>query len=264
MLTYPEIDPVALHLGPLSVRWYALAYIAGILLGWAYATFWARKNTWRPNVEDFENFITWAILGVVLGGRLGYVLFYQPSHYLAHPLEALEVWKGGMSFHGGALGVIVSIFAFAWKNKINGLALGDLAAAAAPIGLFFGRIANFINGELWGRVADPNTVPWAMIFPHGGPLPRHPSQLYQAGMEGLLLFLALFFIIRNPKLRECHGFTGGAFLVGYGCARIIGEVFREPDAFLGFIGPFTMGQLLSAPMILVGIYLMLRAKPQNA
>jgi len=260
MLTYPDIDPVALHLGPLSIRWYALAYIAGLLLGWAYATYWANKNRWRPNAADFENFLTWAIFGVVLGGRLGYVLFYQPGYYFTHPLEILMVWHGGMSFHGGALGVIAAVIAFAWRNKINALALGDVVAAAAPIGLFFGRIANFINGELWGRVADPNTVPWAMVFPHGGPEPRHPSQLYQAGMEGLILFLLLYLLLRSEKLRARHGFVGGAFLVGYGCARIVGEFFREPDAFLGFIGPFTMGQILSAPMILVGIYLMVRTK----
>ena len=261
MLIYPNLDPVAIHVGPLAIRWYALAYISGILLAWQYATYWARKNIWRPNAEDFENFITWAILGVVLGGRLGYVLFYQPQYYFSHPLEILMVWHGGMSFHGGALGVIVAIFAFAKRNKINGLALADLAAAGTPIGLFFGRIANFINGELYGRITN---VPWGMVFPRGGPLPRHPSQLYQATLEGLVLFIILFFIIRNDQLRARHGFTGGAFLVGYGSARIIGEVFREPDAFMGFIGPFTMGQLLCLPMILIGIVLMLRAKPQNA
>ena len=258
MLTFPHIDPVALHLGPLAIRWYAIAYIAGLLLGWQYAAHWARKNAWRPNAEDFENFLTWAVLGVVLGGRLGYVLFYQPGYYFTHPVEILQVWHGGMSFHGGCLGVIFAIGAFAWRNKINALALGDLVAAAAPIGLFFGRIANFINGELWGR---PTDVPWGMVFPNGGPLPRHPSQLYQASLEGLLLFVTMYFLIRNPALRARHGFTGGAFLVGYGCARIIGEVFREPDAFLGFIGPFTMGQLLSLPMIVIGMVLMVRAKP---
>jgi len=257
MLTYPAIDPVALHLGPLSVRWYALAYIAGLLLGWQYAAYWARKNLWRPNAEDFENFLTWAILGVVLGGRLGYCLFYQPSFYFSHPVEILEVWHGGMSFHGGCLGVVITILAFAWRNKMSALALGDLVAVAAPIGLFFGRVANFINGELYGR---PTDAPWGMVFPNGGPELRHPSQLYQATLEGLVLFIALYFLLRQEKLRARHGFIGGAFLVGYGCARIIGEVFREPDPFLGFIGPFTMGQLLSAPMILIGMFLMARAK----
>jgi phosphatidylglycerol:prolipoprotein diacylglycerol transferase len=261
MLVFPNIDPVAAHIGPLSIRWYALAYIAGILLAWQYAAYWARKNIWRPNAEDFENFITWAILGVVLGGRLGYILFYQPQYYFSHPAEILMVWHGGMSFHGGALGVIAAIFAFAWRNQINGLALADLAAAGTPIGLFFGRIANFINGELYGRIT---TAPWGMIFPRGGPLPRHPSQLYQATLEGIILFIILFFIIRNDKLRARHGLTGGAFLVGYGAARIIGELFREPDAFMGFIGPFTMGQLLCAPMILIGMILMLRTKPAHA
>lgn len=260
MLTFPEIDPVALHVGPLSVRWYALAYIAGILLGWRYAVMWARKNTWRPNAEDFENFLTWAVLGVVLGGRLGYCFFYQPEYYFANPAEMIKVWHGGMSFHGGCLGVLIAIAGFAWRNKINALALGDLVAAATPIGLFFGRIANFINGELWGR---PTDAPWGMAFPTGGPAPRHPSQLYEAGLEGLLLFTAMYFLIRNPALRARHGFTGGAFLVGYGCMRIIAEVFREPDAFLGFIGPFTMGQLLSVPMVLIGLYLMQRANKKR-
>lgn len=259
MFVFPDIDPVAFHLGPLSIRWYALAYIAGLLLGWQYAAWWTKKNTWRPSAEDFENFLTWAIFGVVLGGRIGYCLFYQPSYYFAHPVEIFEVWHGGMSFHGGALGVIIAIIGFARFNKINWLALGDLVAAAAPIGLFFGRIANFINGELFGRVT---TSPLGMIFPNGGPLPRHPSQLYQATMEGLILFVILFFVLRSNKLRARHGFTGGAFLVGYGCARIIGELFREPDSFMGFIGIFTMGQLLSMPMIAIGIFLMLRAKPE--
>lgn len=261
MLSFPDIDPVAIHLGPLAIRWYALAYVAGILLGWQYAAYWARKNTFRPNALDFENFITWAVFGIVLGGRLGYVFFYQPGHYLAHPQEILMLWHGGMAFHGGALGMVAAIFAFAARNKISALALGDLVAAAAPIGLFFGRIANFVNGELYGRVT---TSPLGMVFPHGGDLPRHPSQLYQAGLEGVLLFLILFFIIRNPNLRARHGFVGGAFLAGYGIARIIGELFREPDAFLGFIGPFTMGQLLSLPMVCLGAFLMLRAKKQNA
>jgi phosphatidylglycerol:prolipoprotein diacylglycerol transferase len=256
MLTFPNIDPIALHIGPLVIRWYALAYIAGLTLGWQYAAYWARKNLWRPNAEDFENFLTWAVLGVVLGGRMGYCLFYQPEYYLSHPIEILMVWHGGMSFHGGALGVIAVIFAFAARYKINGLALGDLVAAATPIGLFFGRIANFINGELYGRVTDS---PIGMIFPHGGDLPRHPSQIYQATMEGLILFVILFLCLRNEKLRARHGFIGGAFLVGYGIARIIGEFFREPDSFMGFIGMFTMGQLLSVPMIAIGAFLMIRA-----
>ncbi len=260
MFSFPEIDPVAFQLGPLAIRWYALAYIAGLLLGWKYAAHWAKQNSWRPNAEDFENFLTWAILGVVLGGRLGYCLFYQPHYYISHPLEILQVWHGGMSFHGGAIGVIAAIIGFARFNKISWLALGDLVAAATPLGLFFGRIANFINGELFGRVT---TSPLGMIFPDGGPLPRHPSQLYQAAMEGLILFIILYFLLRQPALRARHGFIGGAFLAGYGCARIIGELFREPDNFMGFIGIFTMGQLLSLPMIAIGAFLMLRAKPAN-
>ena len=255
MMEFPEIDPIALQLGPLVIRWYALAYIAGILLGWRYAAHWARKNTWRPSADDFESFVTWAVLGIVLGGRLGYCFFYQPSYYLSHPTEILMVWHGGMSFHGGALGMIAAIFGFSHRHKIHPLALGDLIAAAAPIGIFFGRLANFVNGELFGRTT---TAPIGMVFPNGGPLPRHPSQLYEAALEGLLLFIIMYFLVRQEKFRARHGFMSGVFLIGYGAARAMVELFREPDSFLGFIGIFTMGQLLSLPMIAVGLYLMTR------
>jgi phosphatidylglycerol:prolipoprotein diacylglycerol transferase len=204
----------------------------------------------RAAVDDF---VTWATVGIIVGGRLGYVLFYKPGYYLYNPLEALFLWRGGMSFHGGMLGVLIAIALFARRRNIPVLALGDIIAAAAPIGLFFGRIANFINGELYGRITDS---PWGMVFPHGGPLPRHPSQLYQATLEGLVLFVILAVLVHRTEIRRRQGFVGGVFLAGYAIARVIGETFREPDAHLGFIiGPITMGQILSLPMLLVGLYL---------
>jgi phosphatidylglycerol:prolipoprotein diacylglycerol transferase len=212
--------------------------------------------------QDLDDALFWATLGVILGGRLGYVLFYRPEFYLVHPLEILKVWTGGMSFHGGALGVIIAIIIFARINRIPILALGDRVVPCVPIGLGLGRLANFVNGELWGRVTD---VPWGMVFPHGGPLPRHPSQLYQATLEGLVLFLVLIALAMRPSIRARQGFIGGAFLAGYGIARIIGEFFREPDSFLGFLTfGATMGQLLSIPMVIVGVILMVRAQPAPA
>jgi phosphatidylglycerol:prolipoprotein diacylglycerol transferase len=193
----------------------------------------------------------------VLGGRLGYVLFYRPSYYLENPLEALQVWHGGMSFHGGLLGVLLAIGLFARAKRVPYFALAVVVACGVPFGLFFGRIANFINGELWGRVSD---VPWAMVFPTGGPEPRHPSQLYQASMEGVALFLLLY-VVERAGARHRVGLVSGVFLVGYGCARSIGELFRQPDSFMGFlIAGTTMGQLLSAPMIAFGLYLIVRAR----
>ncbi len=261
-IPFPAIDPVAVEIGPFAIRWYALAYIAGLLLGWRLLR---RLMTAPPLVgtlQQADDFLTWATLGVILGGRLGYVLFYRPEFYLTHPVEILKVWTGGMSFHGGALGVIVAIAAFARANRIPFLALGDRVVPCVPIGLGLGRLANFVNGELWGRVTD---VPWGMIFPHGGPLPRHPSQLYQATLEGLVLFLVLIVLAMRPAIRARQGFLGGAFLAGYGIARIIGEFFREPDSFLGFLAfGATMGQLLSVPMVIAGAFLMVRARPAAA
>ena len=256
-IAFTSIDPVAVSLGPLVIRWYALAYIAGLLLGWRYCRYLAARG--GPVTPDaFDDFLTWATLGVVLGGRLGYVLFYQPGYHLANPLEILKVWQGGMSYHGGMLGVLAAIFLYARKHRIPGLALGDLVAAATPIGLFFGRLANFTNGELWGRATD---VPWAMAFPHGGPEPRHPSQLYEAALEGLVLFVLLAWLSHKQELRSRHGLIGGVFLLGYGIARIVSEVFREPDSFLGFFAlGTTMGQWLSLPMVVAGLVLILRAK----
>jgi phosphatidylglycerol---prolipoprotein diacylglyceryl transferase len=261
-IPFPVIDPVLVQIGPLAIRWYALAYITGIVLGWILARRLCALAPVAATRQQVDDFVTWATLGVILGGRLGYVLFYRPDHYLAHPLDILQVWQGGMSFHGGALGVIVALILFCRQQRLDLLAFADRVTAVVPIGLFFGRLANFVNGELWGRVTD---VPWGMVFPTGGPLPRHPSQLYQAGMEGLLLFGLLQFLVWRPAIRARRGFVAGAFLAGYGVARFIGEFFRQPDAFLGFLfAGATMGQLLSLPMVLVGAWLMGRARPAPA
>ncbi len=260
-LPFPQIDPVLIQIGPLAIRWYALAYIAGIMLGWKYAVALVKRQPGFMDPARMDDFVVWATLGIVIGGRLGYALFYKPGYYLYHPVEIVQVWQGGMSFHGGFLGMVAAIALFARKHRINLLQFGDVIAAVVPIGLFFGRIANFINGELWGRTTS---VAWGMVFPGGGPEPRHPSQLYQAALEGLALFLLLW-VLERKGLRNRPGFLIGAFVAGYGLARIVGELFREPDAFLGFlIGGTTMGQWLSLPMLLVGLVLMVRAKPRNA
>ncbi|HZP78711.1 MAG TPA: prolipoprotein diacylglyceryl transferase [Pseudolabrys sp.] len=254
-IPFPAFDPVLVHLGPLAIRWYALAYIFGILLGWVYARALIRNGAlWGGRspmtVVDFDDFVLWVTLGIILGGRTGYVLFYNLPHFSQHPLEIFELWNGGMSFHGGFTGCVVAVILFARKRGISILSLGDVTCAVGPIGLFLGRIANFINGELWGRAAD---VPWAMIFPNGGPIPRHPSQLYEATLEGLVLLTFLFVLIRLGALRR-PGLIIGAFAVAYGFARIFCEFFREPDIQLGFLwGGFTMGQLLSVPLILAGV-----------
>lgn len=255
-LDFPAIDPIAIEIGPIAIRWYALAYIAGILGGWRYASA-LNAGAWKVvGKEKLDDFVVWATMGIILGGRLGYVLFYKPGYYLEVPLEALYLWRGGMSFHGGALGVILAIVWFARKEGVSLFRLGDLVTQVVPIGLFFGRIANFINGELYGRVSD---VSWAMVFPHGGPLPRHPSQLYQAFLEGIALFAVLAIVSRTGIARARPGFVSGAFLAGYGVARVIGELFREPDAHLGFLfGGLTMGMLLSLPMLAAGAWLMAR------
>jgi phosphatidylglycerol---prolipoprotein diacylglyceryl transferase len=260
VLLFPNFDPVIVQLGPFGIRWYALAYILGLVLGWRLM----RRLVQLPPVVatplQVDDFLTWATLGVVLGGRLGYVLFYQPGVYLAHPTQIFEVWHGGMSFHGGAIGVAVAIVWFCYRNKIPILAFADRIAVCAPIGLGLGRIANFINGELWGRPA-PDWLPWAMIFPTGGPIPRHPSEIYEALLEGLLLLIVMFALSRRQALRARAGWLTGAFLVGYGIARITAEFFREPDAFLGFL-PFgaTMGQVLCIPMLIAGAWLIARAR----
>ena len=259
LLPYPDIKPEIFSIGPFAVRWYALAYIAGLVIGWQIMR---RVCTQPPKVlspEKIDDFLLWAALGVILGGRIGYVLFYKPSFFLENPTQIVMLWEGGMSFHGGLLGVITAILAFSLKNGISPFLLSDLVALVTPIGLFFGRIANFINGELWGR---PSNVPWAMIFPRGGPLPRHPSQLYQATFEGIVLFSLLLVVWKFTDGRRRPGLITGTFCMGYAVARIVGEIFREPDSFLGFIlgsDWLTMGMLLSLPVMAFGAWLVVRA-----
>ena len=258
LIPFPAINPVLLSIGPLAVRWYALAYIVGIIAGWFYArAIIASERYWGGaaplTVIDFDDFVIWITLGIILGGRIGYVLFYNLPHFAEHPLQIFELWNGGMSFHGGVLGCFVAIYAFARRRRIPLLSLGDVTTAVAPIGLFLGRLANFINGELWGR---PTEVPWAMIFPNGGPLPRHPSQLYEATLEGIVLFVVLALLGRAGALKR-PGLVSGSFLLGYGIARVICEQFREPDVQLGFLwGGLTMGMILCIPLMLAGIGLL--------
>ena len=260
-IPFPNFDPVLIQLGPFAIRWYALAYIAGILLGWLYARaiirterFWGGPGP--MTATDFDDFIVWVTLGIILGGRIGYVLFYNPEYFAAHPLESFELWKGGMSFHGGFTGCVLAVALFAKSRGIPVLSLGDVTCAVGPIGLCLGRLANFVNGELWGRPAD---VSWAMVFPSGGALPRHPSQLYEATLEGLGLLLLLAICIRAGALKR-PGLTIGIFAVGYALARSFCELFREPDAQLGFLwGGLTMGMLLSLPLLLFGIALIVIA-----
>ncbi len=261
VLPFPAVDPILVSIGPFAIRWYALAYIGGILLGWLYARALVRaEELWGGKapltLDDVDDFILWITLGIIFGGRLGYVLFYNPAYFAAHPLEILELWNGGMSFHGGFLGCVAAVMLFGWKRNIRILSLGDLTCAVAPIGLFLGRLANFINAELWGRASD---VPWAMVFPGAGPQPRHPSQLYEAVLEGLVLFVVLYMLIRSGALRR-PGLILGAFALGYSVTRSLSEFFREPDAQLGLLwGGMTMGMLLSIPLALAGIILIAQA-----
>jgi phosphatidylglycerol:prolipoprotein diacylglycerol transferase len=262
-LPFPTIDPVLISIGPLAIRWYALAYIFGILLGWLYARAIIRSTRlWGGqapmSLVDFDDFVLWVTLGIILGGRIGYVLFYNPAHFAANPLEIIQLWHGGMSFHGGFTGCVVAVMLFAWQRGIPILSLGDVTCAVAPIGILLGRLANFINGELWGRPAPD--VPWAMVFPGAGPLPRHPSQLYEAALEGALLLLVLALLMRAGALRR-PGLILGAFALGYGLARSFCEFFREPDAQLGFLwGGMTMGMLLSVPLMIAGVVLIVVAR----
>lgn len=257
-LAFPNFDPVALSLGPLVIRWYALAYVVGLILGWRYVAALATRHSGIATRQEIDDLLMWATLGVLLGGRTGYVLFYNLPYFAANPIEIFALWQGGMSFHGGLAGVLIAIAVFCRVRGRSFLRLGDIVAAAAPIGLFLGRIANFINGELYGRPAD---VPWAMVFPRD-PLQvaRHPSQLYEAGLEGILLFLVLAFFAWRGRAAERPGLLGGIFLFGYGLSRMIAEFFREPDPQLGFLwGGATMGQLLSIPVAAAGIWLIVRA-----
>jgi len=249
MLIHPQIDPVAIALGPLAVRWYGLMY----LLGFGIAFLLARSRIKRGmsgniSYAVFDDLFFFSVLGVVLGGRLGYVLFYKPVYYLSHPLEILSVWQGGMSFHGGFLGVIIAMLYIARKHRIRWLAITDFIAPLVPPALAAGRIGNFINGELWGRVTD---VPWGMVFRGAGALPRHPSQLYQFALEGVLLFVFLWWYSARPRPM---GAVSAMFLIGYGALRFCAEFFREPDDFLGLLAfSLSMGQWLSLPMIIAGI-----------
>lgn len=261
VLAFPNIDPVLFQIGPLAIHWYGVGYVVSILLGWWYAKRLANTpGLWRNDTpplkaEDLDDFLVWAALGIVLGGRLGYILFYDLPVYLADPLQVFAVWRGGMSFHGGLLGVVLAIGIFTRRRNIPIFGLIDTLAPVAPIGIGLVRIANFINSELWG---SPTDVPWAMVFPNGGPEPRHPSQLYEAALEGLLLFIILRLLTHTFFKLKSPGFVGGAFIAGYGVCRIIVEFFRVPDAQIGYLlgGWLTMGMVLSLPMVLIGVIAM--------
>ncbi len=264
-LPFPDIDPVIVRIGPLAVHWYGLAYVVGIVFAWWYAKrLVADARLWPDGAlpmkpQDIDDFVVWAALGVVLGGRVGYVLFYDFSRYLANPADIFAVWQGGMSFHGGILGTTLAMLLFARSRGIRPWSLFDVVAAGVPVGLGLGRLANFINSELWGRVSD---VPWAIAFPTGGPLPRHPSQLYEGLLEGLVLFVVLRVLTHSRLKLKTPGFVGGALVAGYGLSRMFVEFFREPDQQIGYLagGWLTMGMVLSAPMVLIGVWAMARAR----
>jgi phosphatidylglycerol:prolipoprotein diacylglycerol transferase len=255
-LPFPAIGPVALDIGGFEIRWYALAYIGGILLGWFYVLrLLARDRLWGGEApvsrQTIDDLLVWAALGIILGGRLGYVLFYNSAYYLDHPLEIAALWRGGMAFHGGLAGVVIAVIGFARARRAPLLTLGDLMAAATPFGLLFGRLANFVNGELYGR---PSAAPWGIVFPGGGPEPRHPSQLYEALLEGVVLFAILRIATHRFGALGRPGFVFGLFVLFYGTFRIIAEMFRMPDPQIGFLpGGLTMGIALSAPMIPIGL-----------
>ncbi len=264
IMPYPEIDPVAFHLGPVPIHWYGIAYVVGIMLGWLYARrlietprLWAGEAPMtRTQLDDF---LVWAAVGIILGGRIGYILFYDFASVAANPLRAVQVWNGGMSFHGGFAGTTLAMILFARRNGIPIWSLFDIVAAVVPIGLFFGRIANFVNGELWGRLSD---APWAVVFPQAGPFARHPSQLYEAGLEGIVLLSVLAIAIHRFGALKRPGLVTGLFVAGYALSRIAVEFFREPDPQLGYLfgGWLTMGMLLSLPMLAAGIWAILRAR----
>jgi phosphatidylglycerol:prolipoprotein diacylglycerol transferase len=261
---FPDLDPVALQIGPLAVRWYSLAYIAGFFGGWGVGRELAKRSGIAlPTLKQVDDFVFWIVLGVILGGRIGYVLFYNLGYYLHNPTHIFQTWEGGMSFHGGLIGVACAVIGFSIKHKIPILRLGDLSACGATVGLFFGRLANFVNGELYGRVTDS---PFGMIFPNGGPLPRYPSQLYEAFAEGLVLFLILNGLAWfKPELQKRYGFLFGIFLIGYGIARFMIEFVREPDEQIGlYFNLISQGQILCLPMILIGLFLAVRAKKHVA
>ena len=270
IMPFPDIDPIAFSIGPLAIHWYGLAYVVGIMLGWSYARRIAgNESLWPGNASpvtktQLDDFVVWAALGIVLGGRIGYILFYDMPAVIESPIRAIQIWNGGMSFHGGIIGTTIAMILFARKNSIPIWSLFDIVAGVVPIGLFFGRIANFINGELWGRLAD---VPWAVVFPSGGPFARHPSQLYEAGLEGIVLLSVLALLIYGFRALKSPGLISGVFVCGYALSRILVEFFREPDAQLGYLlgtGWLTMGMVLSFPMILLGLWAIMRARRQVA
>jgi phosphatidylglycerol---prolipoprotein diacylglyceryl transferase len=264
-ISFPNIDPVIVNLGPLSLHWYGLGYVAGIMFAWWYGKrLIGNMRLWRDNVPpmeplDLDDFVLWAALGIVLGGRVGHILFYDFAKYAADPLSIFYVWNGGMSFHGGFLGMVIAMILFARRRAINVWSLFDVIACAAPVGLGLVRLANFINSELWGRVTD---VSWGVIFPNGGPLPRHPSQIYEALLEGLVLIVAMRLLSHSAFKLRTPGFIAGAFVALYGSFRILVETVREPDSQIGFLagGWLTMGMVLSLPMIAAGLWAMLRPK----
>lgn len=265
-LPFPDIDPVLISVGPLAIHWYGLGYVVGILFSWWYARrLVSDTDLWGPGgpritAVDIDDFLVWAAVGVVAGGRIGYVLFYDLARYIQEPFGILAVWQGGMSFHGGLTGVVVAMILFARSRGLPVFSLFDVIAATAPVGIGLVRVANFVNSELWGRTTD---VPWAFVFPNGGPEPRHPSQLYEAALEGLVLFVVLRVLTHSALRLRTPGFVGGAFIAGYGLSRIVVEFFREPDAHIGYLvgGWLTMGMVLSLPMVLVGAWAMVRARP---
>ena len=262
VIPFPDIDPVLIQIGPFAIRWYALSYIAGFLAAWRYMRALAVRSPGGVTPIQVDDFIAWAIVGAVLGARLGYVLFWKPGYYLANPGEVVLLWQGGMSFHGGLLGVVAACVWFTRRHGVGLLALADLIACAAPIGLFLGRIANFINGELWGR---PSELPWAVVFPLADDLPRHPVQIYSSLLEGLALFAVMFGLWRWSAMPARRGALTGAYLIGAGVARTVLDLYREPEAYMGtlFWG-VTMGQLLSLPLIAGGLWLIVRSRPADA
>lgn len=267
VLPFPLIDPVAVNIGPLPIRWYALAYIASFIIGWwtlramvTHDALWTASQS-RPSADAIDDLLVYVAFGVIIGGRLGHVLIYDPAFYFAHPLEILKTWNGGMAFHGGLIGAVIGMWLFARKSGFPVFTITDICAAVAPAGLFFGRLANFIKPEMWGRESD---VAWAMVFPGAGDLPRHPSQLYEAGLEGLALGAMLWLAVRSGALKQ-PGLVTGLFGVGYGLARIFCEFFREPDAIQEALpGGLTMGMALSAPLVLLGLALVFLSRNRRS
>ncbi|MBC8129088.1 MAG: prolipoprotein diacylglyceryl transferase [Rhizobiaceae bacterium] len=265
VLAFPNIDPVFLEIGPIALHWYGLAYVAGILCGWLYGrALVSNPELWPNGVSpitklQIDDFILWITAGIILGGRIGSILFYDFHRYSVDPLAAFRVWEGGMSFHGGLIGVVIAVALFTWKNRLPLWSLIDVVAVSVPFGLLFGRLANFINSELWGA---PTTVPWAFVFPNGGPEPRHPTQLYEGLLEGVLLWLVLRLLTHRYKMFRRPRFVGSVFLAGYAMARIFVEFFRVPDVQLGYLygGWLTMGMVLSLPMVVVAAWGMWAAR----